>query len=121
MRDEAGFTLVEVLAALAVFSLAAVGLMQVSAQSVRTASALEQRFAARVMASNILSESIAQRRPLQRGTTAGRDEQLGLELDWSRAVSPATAGLLQITVTVSNPESGQVLVELSSLREDGTQ
>ena len=118
MSNDGGFTLVEVLAALAVFSLAAVGLIQVTAQSTRTAGALEQRYAARVVASNVLADALAQNRSLQRGSTAGTDEQLGRAFEWTREVSSASSGLLQVQVTVSAPETGQVLAELSALRAE---
>ncbi|MEO0817232.1 MAG: type II secretion system minor pseudopilin GspI [Pseudomonadota bacterium] len=116
MFDDAGFTLVEVLAALAVFSLAAVGIMQVTAQSVRTADALEQRYAARVVASNILAEALVQPSQSRIGEVTGTEEQLGRTLEWSRFATPVDENLLQVRVTVSDPSTGQILAELGALR-----
>lgn len=117
MRNEAGFTLVEVLAALAVFSMAAIGLMQVSAQSVRTADAIEQRFAARVVASNVLAEALVQSDVLRAGEVIGSEEQLGRTYDWNRRIAALDNELLQIRVSVADPETGQQLAELAALRQ----
>ena len=120
MRGDDGFTLVEVLAALAVFSLAAIGLIQVTGQSVRTADALEARFAARVVASNILSEALVTPEPLTNGTQAGLETQLERNFAWTRLVVPAPIGesdTVQISVVVSDAASGQELAEAIVLRE----
>lgn len=118
MAKDSGFTLIEVLAALAVFSLAAVGLIQVTAQSTRTAAALEQRYAARVVASNVLSDTLAQTRSVRLGSTTGQEEQLNRPFEWTRDVAPAAGGLLQVQVSVADPATGQVLAELSALRAE---
>jgi len=112
---EEGFTLVEVLAALTVFSLAAVGIMQLTAQSVRTADALEERFSARVVASNILAQSLVEPN-LPRGEVSGTEEQLGRAFAWTTAIIPVDNDLVQIQVRVTADEDEQVLAELSALR-----
>ncbi len=58
---EAGFTLVEVLAALAIFSIAALGLVQVSLENTRTARMVETRALASLVADNQLANALTRR------------------------------------------------------------
>ncbi len=120
MRGDDGFTLVEVLAALAVFSLAAIGLIQVTGQSVRTADALEARFAARVVASNVLTEALVDPEPLRDGSVAGAETELSRNFAWTRAVVTAPIGeadTVLVTVRVSDARSGQELAEARAMRQ----
>ena len=120
MRGDDGFTLVEVLAALAVFSLAAIGLIQVTSQSVRTADALETRFGARVVASNILADVLVAPEPLRDGSASGTETELSREFAWTRAVVAAPVGeadTVMITVLVRDVSSGQQLAEVSAMRQ----
>lgn len=117
--SDQGFTLVEVLAALAVFSLAAIGLIQVTGQSVRTAEALEASFGARVVASNVLVDTLNEPGSLTLGTGTGREEQLGRSYTWTRQIVPAPiagADTVRITVTVSEADGAQQLADATSLR-----
>jgi general secretion pathway protein I len=116
MNAERGFTLVEVLAALAVFSMAAVAIMQVTAQSVRTADALEERFAARIVASNVMAEALVQPIGARFDSVSGQEEQLGRVFEWSRDAAPVDDRLLQVRVSVRDPETGQVIAQLTALR-----
>ena len=52
MRDD-GFTLIEVLASLLIFSLAIIGLTRSSMESVRTASVLQNKSYAAIVADNL--------------------------------------------------------------------
>ncbi|MEM7767124.1 MAG: type II secretion system minor pseudopilin GspI [Pseudomonadota bacterium] len=65
--NDAGFTLVEVLAALAVFSVAALGLVQVSLENTRTARTVEMRALASLVADNRLAEALTRPEPLELG------------------------------------------------------
>ena len=119
MKRDDGFTLVEVLAALAVFSLAAIGLIQVTTQSLRTADILEGRFLARVVADNALSDAMVEADGLADGMISGTDVQLGREFGWVRRVVPAPVGsadTVQVSVAVTDAGTGQVLAEVSALR-----
>lgn len=116
MHSESGFSLVECLAALMVFSLAAIGLMQAGSQSVRTANALDERFAANLVASNVMAFSLAAPNSATLGDDQGTERQLGREFSWQRRVIPLEAGLVQIQVTVTEANSGQRLSDLSALR-----
>lgn len=111
-----GFTLVEVLAALGVFSLAAMALIRLSAESTRAAAHMETRFAAEIVADNILIDRVIDRAPLGGGIDSGASAVRGRELDWTLTVTPTgRERLFAIAVTVSEPETAQVLVERRTL------
>lgn len=74
-----GFTLVEVLAALAIFSIAGLALVRVSTENTRTAQLVEGKALAAIAVDNHLAELLTSRRTLRPGATqtatsfAGRD------------------------------------------------
>ena len=71
---EAGFTLVEVLAALAIFSITGIGLVRVASENAKTARMVESRALAGVVADNHLARTLVRARPLEPGTeTTERD------------------------------------------------
>ena len=55
--SDRGFTLVEVMAALMIFSVAIVGLVGVNNQGLRTVNAIEQKMIAGVVADNVIVEA----------------------------------------------------------------
>ena len=86
MADRSGFTLVEMLVAMAVFALAAMALLNLSGENTRSAARVEDRTLGGVVAENVAVESaIAPQLPDGssdgRVTLAGRDwDRLGLQL-----------------------------------------
>lgn len=119
MRDgsQSGFTLVEVLAALAVFSIAAIGLSQSTGEATRGASHMEARFLAGVVADNQLVEAMIEPEPLQPGALTGTEVQRGRTFNWTRLVAPTSrADVVSISVTVSDPDTEQVLAQLDALK-----
>jgi len=97
---QAGFTLVEVMAALLIFSLAIIGLSQVGSQSVAHTQRLTHKTYAGVVADNQLIRA-RMKRP-QIGTKSGEETAGGQSYDW-RLVTVETpqAGLLELRVQVS--------------------
>lgn len=85
---EAGFSLVEVLAALAIASLALVMAMQVMVQSARIDSRLSHETAARDLVRRLLAE----------GTTGQGSAGV---LDWTATLEPLSAHLARRAVTVA--------------------
>lgn len=56
MKNRAGFTLVEVLVALAIIAIALVAVIKVTGQSVRTTSAVKSKISAHWVAMNVIAE-----------------------------------------------------------------
>lgn len=102
MRD-AGFTLVEVLAALLIFSLAIVGLSRATTQSVAHTQRLTDKTYAGVVADNQLI--LARMKRPQIGTKSGQEEAGGQNYSWRvETVETPQDGLLELRVSVSQED-----------------
>lgn len=118
-RAEHGFTLVEVLAALGVFSVAAMGLIALTNNSTRASAYLQDRFLAQIVAENVMTDAMTDLEPLRRGVLSGEDTQRQVTLGWTRLVEETgTDGLKSIEVSVSDRDSEQTLYTLIALRRD---
>ncbi len=115
--SEQGFTLVEVLAALAVFSIAAIGLSQASSETVSGANHAEAKALAEIVAENQLAEALIISGELPIGARTGEAVQRGRLFSWTRLIDVSTRPDLQtISLTVEDMETGQVLVRLQTLK-----
>ena len=111
-----GFTLIEVLVALAVFSMAAMGLAHLTTETVRGAGHIDLRVLAKIEADNQMVAALIQADKTIPAAAAGRTEQRGQQLDWTRTVSPTgRANLIAVSVIVIDPESRQHLAEVHTL------
>lgn len=100
---EAGFTLVEVLAALLIFSVAIIGLSRAGTQSVAHTQRLTHKTYAGVVADNQLILARMKRPAI--GTKSGREEAGGQNYQWRvETVETPQAGLLELRVSVSQDE-----------------
>ncbi|HYC98941.1 type II secretion system minor pseudopilin GspI [Brevundimonas sp.] len=103
MTDRSGFTLVELLVALAVFSLAAMALLNLSGENTRSAARVETRTLGGVVAENLAVEAMIDPR-LAEGLTNGAVPLAGRQWRWSRSVQGVEAGMLRIDIRVSTEE-----------------
>ena len=98
-----GFTLVEVLVALVIFSVAIIGLSSAATQSVSHTQRLTDKTYASIVADNQLI--LARMNRVVIGTKSGREEAGGREYDWQLdTVETPQAGLLELRVTVSEED-----------------
>ena len=97
---EAGFTLLEMLVALAIFSLAGLALVRLQAVSVRTAADLDTRVVAAMVARNIAFERMTDPTPPARGDSEGDVVNAGRSFHWKQTVEPAAPDGRLIAVTV---------------------
>ncbi|MGF1462890.1 MAG: type II secretion system minor pseudopilin GspI [Maricaulaceae bacterium] len=120
---QAGFTLLEVMVALAVFSLAAVTLLQAGGQNARLARVLQERALAQIVAENRLVESLALETPPDLGVDRGIEPQGAFNWAWMRTVAPTPdPALVRVDVEVRlsqgpGVEPGPVLTNLTAFRE----
>jgi general secretion pathway protein I len=101
-RAASGFTLLEMLVALAIFSLAGLALVRLQAVSVRTAADLDGRVLAGIVARNIAYERMTDPAPPPIGESEGEAQNAGRAYRWRQSVAPLSDNrLLAITVTVT--------------------
>lgn len=106
-QSDAGFTLVEVLAALAVFSIAALGILNVSSENITAAQRVDTKAFARIVAENRLFETLSHSRSHQIGIQTGIEEMGRRKWRWT-----------QIIAETPNPLLLEVRVSVSELSED---
>lgn len=99
-----GFTLIELLVALAVFSLAALALLNLTGENTRSAARVETRTLGGVVAENLAVEAMIAPE-LPEGTASGRVPLAGRDWRWTRTVTPTDApDLIRIHIKVSDGE-----------------
>lgn len=115
--SQAGFSLVETVAAMGILAMAAIPLLQITTDANRNAASLETRLLARTVAENEMARALATRTVLDAGVATGQEVQMGRTFNWVRTTSPAQVGQLQnLQVEVRPAESEQVLASLVSLK-----
>tara|TARA_A100001391_G_C4867908_1_gene224439 strand:- start:180 stop:551 length:372 start_codon:yes stop_codon:yes gene_type:complete len=112
---ESGFTLIEMMMALAVLSVAGLALMNMTQVTTRNTAAVQERALAMVAAENILNDQILRPGPPQSGS--GEYAIAGVDYDWSLAVSATDdAGLVRLHLEVREAQSGHLGAELDTFR-----
>lgn len=103
MADRSGFTLIELLVALAVFSLAAMALLNLSGENTRSAARVETRTLGGVVAENLAVEAMIAP-GIAEGRTSGAVPLAGRQWRWTRLVEGVDGGLLRIDIRVATEE-----------------
>jgi type II secretion system protein I len=115
--SQAGFSLVETVAAMGILALAAIPLLQISTDATRNAASLEARVLARTVAENTLARAMIEPETIDAGIVTGRETQKGRVFIWTRTSSLAQQGELQnLEVQVRQEEDEQVLARLVALK-----
>lgn len=118
MRHSAqqGFTLLEMLVALAVFSLAALALVRLQGVTLRTAADLDGKALGQIVARNLMVEVRTDPHPPALGEAQGDVENGGRHWHWTRTVRETDdRRLVQVDVTVQ-PQGGGSPSVLSFVR-----
>lgn len=101
VRQEAGFTLLEMMVALVVFSLAALSLVRLQGFTLRSAADLDSKAIGQIVARNLMVEVQTDPAPPGFGEAQGDVENGGRKWHWTRTVKPTDdKRLLQVDVTV---------------------
>lgn len=101
---EDGFTLLELLVALSIFSLAALAIVRVQAMAVRTSGELRSRELASIVLQNRMVESMTQPAGQSLGNASGTEQNGGVSWAWTEAASlTADPNVVQVQIAVSGP------------------
>ena len=115
-RDETGFTLIEMLVALAIFSLAALALLRLQGGTLKSTARLQSGIVAGIVARNVVVEATTDKTAPAFGRSSGQKLNAGRTWRWTRVVGrTGEARLQQITVTVTD-EAGQQVASLTAFR-----
>ncbi|MEP6342661.1 MAG: type II secretion system minor pseudopilin GspI [Maricaulaceae bacterium] len=116
---EDGFSLIEVLAAMVIFTVAILGLSHAGTESVRGAGAIEAKTLGSIVADNQLT--LARYRRIEIGTERGETEQLGREFEWElETQETGVEGFFQLIIQVQNPIDETVYVRrVAFVRDEG--
>lgn len=108
MRRAKGFTLLEVLVALAIFALVAASVLSASARSLQTAARLEDKTLAMWVADNRLSELQLAETPAADGRDQGELEFAGRRWQWQSEIQATSEpSMRRVTLWVApRPERG---------------
>ncbi len=105
--DINGFTLLEMLVALAIFSLAALALVRLQAVSARTSADLRVRTVAQIVARNLMIERITDPKAPSLGDSTGVAENAGRKWSWAQRVEGADNDRLAVITIRVDAGPGQ--------------
>ncbi len=113
---EDGFTLIEIMVALAVFSLAAMALVRLESATIRGASILDETVVAQMVARNIAISAVTDPQAPALGRTTGAEVNGGRSWKWTRIVSgTGDVRVVRIDVAVTNA-GGSVVGRMTMVR-----
>lgn len=114
-----GFSLLETMVALSVFSIAAMGLVSLNTQSVRISGELDTRLLARTVAENVAVDTVTAETLGLSPVTEGEQVQRGRAYSWTRTLEATPQpGLYSIRIDVRASGEAPVLARLSLLTTD---
>lgn len=116
-RAETGFSLLEMLVALAVFSLAVLALLHLSGQNTRSAAIVEEQVLAGMVADTVAAESLLLDADALAASPEGSEVAGDREWRWQRRLAATpVAGLKRIDIRVQAPGEDRVVVAIQVFR-----
>ena len=113
---EDGFTLIEIMVALAVFSLAAMALVRLEGATIRGAAILDETVVAQMVARNVAIAAVTDPQAPALGRTGGTEVNGGRRWKWTRIVSgTGDARVVRIDVAVANA-AGSIVGRMTMVR-----
>ena len=116
-REEEGFTLIEMLVALAIFSLAALALLRLGGATATNSARLHDLALAQMVARNLAVEVLSDPAPPPFGTVNGEAVNGGRRWAWTRTTGRSPeARIQQIEIRVDNATGGPGRAALTVFR-----
>lgn len=114
---EHGFTLIEMLVALAIFSLAALALLRLGGATAANSARIGEQNLARIVAGNVAAETLTDPAAPAFGTMTGEALNGGRRWSWTRTVARSPeARIQQIEIAVSDMDGGPGRARLTIFR-----
>lgn len=111
-----GFSLLETMVALSVFSLAAMGLVSLNTQTTRISGELEARQLAQIVANNVAVETVTSNIESSQPMETGEQRQRRRTFHWTRTVAPTPRpGLYSVEIDVAETGRTGTLARLTLL------
>ncbi|MFW2852177.1 type II secretion system minor pseudopilin GspI [Sphingomonas sp. TX0543] len=115
---EHGFTLIEIMVALAVFSLAILALIRLEGATIRSTGTLDSTLLAQTVARNVAIDAVTDGRPPLAGRSEGNERNGGRDWHWVRDVRAIGDGqVMRIDVSVTDRD-GRVIGRLMMVRPE---
>jgi len=103
-----GFTLLELMVALAVFAIAALALLKLEGASISRTADLDQRLLREITAQNLAAEVLTDPAPPALGEASGTVSNMGRQFTWTRSVAARPeAGVLGVSLAVREVTPGR--------------
>ena len=116
-RAESGFTLIEMLVALAIFSLAALALLRLGGATATNSARLQDQAIAQIVARNIAVETLTDPEPPPFGSLTGEAVNAGRRWIWTRSTGRSPeARIQQIEIRVTDGAGGPGQATLTIFR-----
>ena len=116
-REEAGFTLIEMLVALAIFSLAALALLRLGGATATNSARLQEQAIAQIVARNVAVETLTDPEPPAFGVLNGETVNAGRRWMWTRTTGRSPeARIQQIEIRVVDAAGGPGRASLTIFR-----
>lgn len=104
---ESGFTLIEMMVALAVFAIAALTLLRMEGASISRTADLDQRLLREIVAQNLAAEWLTDPAPPTLGDTASQTANMGRQFAFTRHVEKMSdAGVIRVVLAVREVTPG---------------
>jgi len=116
-RSEQGFTLIEMMVALAVFSLAALALIRLEGANFRGATTLDRSLLAGIVARNVAVNAQTAAQVPALGTAQGDEANGGKTWRWTRVVAPVGDGDRVFRIDVTVADAAGTAAKLTVLRD----
>lgn len=111
-----GFTLIEIMVALAVFALAAMALLRLEGQTIRSTGILRDTWMAQAVARNVAIEAVTDPQP-PNGQAQGVMQEGDGAWRWTRSAQPVgDAGVVRIDVAVADARGGPTIGRATMVR-----
>lgn len=117
VNNARGFTLIEVLVALSVLSIAVVALIKVQGESAAAASATRARLFAQIVAENQMVDAVSAVETPVTGSSSGQVVLAGQSWTWTKDVArTGDRDITRIDIAVRGAEGETVLAKLSGFK-----